>query len=147
MRVTIAAVICLVALMRADSASAYAGSADSSRALSASICAEPARMVEVLLPGEAIGGERVERGDRENTDEGSTLWCVSADDPRCAPLESSSHEGMSFARAKLGFAASDLIDPPRPRELAAVSGASEYRGSARAGVLGQLERPPNSQAA
>jgi hypothetical protein len=109
-------------------------------------------MVEVLLPGEAIGGERVERsersdraerGDRENADEGSALWCVSADDPRCAPLESSSHESFSFARAKLGFAADELIDCVPPRELAADGGDSEYRGSARDGVLQQLERPPN----
>jgi hypothetical protein len=143
MRVTIAAVVLLVALVRAESASAYAGPA--------SICAEPTRLVEVVLPGEAIGGvsrgERVGRGERENLDEGNTLWCVSADDPRCSPLESSSHEGMSFARAKLSFAAGDLVDPPMPRELAAVSSDSEYRGSARDGVLGQLERPPNSRAA
>jgi hypothetical protein len=148
MRVTIAAVVCLVALLRADSASAYAGAADSSRAVSASVCSEPTRMVEFVLPGDATNVSRGERAERDNLDEGSsTLWCVSPDDPRCAPLESSSHEGMSFARAMLGFAAGDLNDPPTPRELAAVSGASEYRGSARDGVLGQLERPPNSRLA
>lgn len=153
MRVTIAAVVCLVAVLRADSASAYAGAAGSSRPVSASICAEPARMVELVLPGEGIDVShvshvsRISRGERETVDEGSTLWCVSPDDPRCAPLESSSNEGMSFARAKLGFVAGDLIDPPTPRELAAVSGGSEYRGSARDGVIGHLERPPNSRAA
>jgi hypothetical protein len=150
MRVTIAAVVLLVALVRAESASAYAGPAsDGARAVAASICAEPTRLVELVIPGEAnVGarGERIERGDRENAEEGGTLWCVSPDDPRCSPLESSSHEGVSFARAKLGFASGDLIDPPKPRELAANSGESEYRGTARDGVLGQLERPPNSRA-
>jgi hypothetical protein len=151
MRVTIAAVVLLVALVRAESASAYAGPAsDSARAVAASICAEPTRLVEVVVPGAAssvTGVMRVERAERGLAEEGSTLWCVSPDDPRCSPLESSSHEGMSFARAKLGFAAGELIDPPTPRELAAVSGSSEYRGSARDGVSGPLERPPNARVA
>jgi hypothetical protein len=149
MRVTIAAVVLLVALVRAEAAyAAYAGPvSDSARAVAASICAEPTRLVEFVLPGEASSVARVPRAERGNADEASTLWCVSPDDPRCAPLESSSHEGISFARAKLGFAADNLIDPPAPRELAPVSGDSEYRGSARDGVLVPLERPPNFLAA
>jgi hypothetical protein len=138
MRVTLAAVVCLVALMRVDSASAYAGAADSSRAISAAICAEPTLLVEVVTPGEAIGGDR-----SEGIDEGNTLWCVSPDDSRCSPLDASSHDGVSFGSAKLGFAAGDDLDLPKPRELAAGSGNSEYRGSARDGVFGPLERPPN----
>jgi|SRR4051812_15606086 hypothetical protein len=152
MRVTIAAVVCLVALMRTDSASAYAGSADSSRALAmaASICAEPALLVEVVAPGEAIGGnERQASGLRsgESTDEGGNLWCMSPDDPRCSPLDSSGQNGVSLGNAKLGATVGGALDPFEPRERAAVSGETDYRGSARDGVLGQLERPPNRHAA
>jgi hypothetical protein len=135
MRVTIAAVVCLVALMHADSASASEGGV---RAIGASLCGEPARLIEVVLPGEAIGGER------EGTEESNTLWCVSPDDPRCAPLESGSSQSVSFARAKLGCAATDWELALKLRELAANGGTTDYRGSARDGVLGRLERPPNS---
>jgi hypothetical protein len=147
MRVTIAVVACLAALVRADTASAHAA-AESSRAVAAAICAEPARVVEVVLPGEAIGGERVTAAPAAPaTDEGGTLWCVSPDDPRCQPLDASGHDGMSIASAKLSYTAGDGLEGPTPRELAAVSGETSHHGSARDGFLGRLERPPNRRAA
>jgi hypothetical protein len=142
MRVTIAAVVCLVALVRADSVLAYAGAADGSRAVAAAICAEPTLLVEVVMPGEAIGGD-----EREGLNEGGTLWCVSPDDPRCSPLDSSGQNGVSFGNARLGVAVSGDVDPLAPLELAATGGVTDYRGSARDGVLGRLERPPNRRAA
>jgi hypothetical protein len=190
MRVTIAVVACLAALVRVDSAHA---APESSRAVAAAVCAEPARVVEVVHPGEAIGvdrsaampepprsaGDRVSAGtvarasvpepprsagDRVSagtvarasvpepprsagTDEGGTLWCVSPDDPRCQPLDSSGHDGMSIGSAKLSYTAGDGLEGPQPRELAALSGETSYRGSARDGFLGRLERPPNCRAA
>lgn len=176
MRVTLAAVACVAALVRVDSVSAYAGT-DGSRPMAASICLEPSRVVEVVLPGEALRSvdrveraDGVERADRvEPTDRaaragraersdratrtdlneagGTTLWCVSADDPRCSPLETSGHDGMSFGTAKLSYAASDGLEAPNARELAAVSGDTSHRGSARDGFLGRLERPPNRRTA
>lgn len=174
MRVTLAAVACLVALVRADSVSAYAGN-DGVRPVVAAICAEPSRVVEVVMPGDAIGGieradrtdrsergdrtadrieagDQVERGDRADRGElhdqgGTTLWCVSADDPRCSPLDTSGHDGMSFGTAKLSYTASDGLEGPMARVLAAVSAKTSHRGSARDGFLGRLERPPNRRAA
>jgi hypothetical protein len=146
MRVTIAAVVCLVALVYADSASAYAGAADSSRAVAAAICAEPTLLVEVVMPGEAIGGDEHE-GLHEGLNEAGTLWCVSPDDPRCSPLDSSGQNGVSLGNAKLGVAVSGGVDPFPPLGLAAAGGVTNYRGSARDGVLGRLERPPNRRAA
>ncbi|HET6332743.1 MAG TPA: hypothetical protein VFG30_05995 [Polyangiales bacterium] len=142
MRVTIAAVVCLVVLVRADSASAYAGAADGSRAVAAAICAEPTLLVEVVMPGEAIGGD-----EREGLNEAGTLWCVSPDDPRCSPLDTSGQNGVSLGNAKLGVAVSGAGDPFAPLELAATSGVVDYRGRARDAVLGRLERPPNRRAA
>jgi len=150
----------LVALVRADSVSAYAGN-DGLRPAVASICAEPARVVEVALfgdVGDAVGGERVERaGERAeraervgaelNEQGGTTLWCVSADDPRCSPLDTSGHHGVTFGTAKLSYTASDGIEGPTARDLAAVSGETSHRGSARDGFLGRLERPPNRRVA
>jgi hypothetical protein len=151
MRVILAAVACLVALVRADSVSAYAGS-DGSRAVAPAICSEPARVLEVSLfvdVGDAVGGERVERAGGELNEEGggTTLWCVSADDPRCSPLDTSGQHGVSFGTAKLSYTASDGIEGPKARDLAAVSGETTHRGSARDGFLGRLERPPNRRAA
>ena len=158
MRVTLAAVACLVALVRADSVSAYAGN-DGVRPVAQSVCAEPARVrvVEVARfgdVGDAVGGERLERADRAerasgelNEEAGTTLWCVSADDPRCSPLDTSGHDGVSFGTAKLSYTASDGIEGPRARDLAAVGGETSHRGSARDGFLGRLERPPNRRAA
>jgi hypothetical protein len=105
-------------------------------------------VVEVVHPGEAIGSERVAAApDAPAADEGGILWCVSADDPRCQPLDSSGHDGMSIGSAKLSYTAGDGFEAPRPRELAAVSGETSHRGSARDGFLGRLERPPNRRAA
>lgn len=156
MRVTLAAVACLVALAHADSASAYAGN-DGSRAVAPASCTEPTRIVQVSQLGDvggAVGAERSERADRAeraggelNDEAGTTLWCVSADDPRCSPLDSSGHDGVSFGTAKLSYTASARIEGPRASDRAAVSGETSHRGSARDGFLGRLERPPNRRAA
>jgi hypothetical protein len=131
MRVTIAGVVCLMALLRADAVSAADGPARPAPAIS--VCGEPARLVELSLPGEAIGGE-------QESDEG-TLWCLSPDDPRCSPLDSGT-SGVSLGQAKLGCAAAAAGTPHAPRVLAADSCGTEYSGAARDGVLGRLERPP-----
>jgi hypothetical protein len=131
MRVTIAGVVCLMALLRADAVSAADGSARPAPAIS--VCAEPARLIELSLPGEAVGGE-------QDADEG-TLWCLSPDDPRCSPLEHGAG-GISLGQAKLGCAAVTAATPPAPRVLAADSCGWQYSGAARDGVLGRLERPP-----
>jgi len=161
MRVTIAAVACLLALVRAEAAFAADGSG---RPLPASVCAEPTRLVELASFADAIGGIGISVGvselapsavvlasgppatDAPPADEGSTLWCMSADDPRCMPLESSSPGGFSLGQAKLGctFDWSLGVMPPLPS--AADGGRSEAQGSARDGVLGRLERPPRPAA-
>jgi hypothetical protein len=166
MRVTVAAVACLVALVRADSASA-AVPADSSRAL----CSEANVLVEVAHVSAAIGGidrearqsrevrapreardprevraSREARDSRDATDDTGTLWCVSADDPRCSPLNTSEGGGITLGSAKLAFATGfEPFDPPCAH--AAVSGETVYRGSARDGFFTLVERPPNARAA
>lgn len=159
MRVTVAAIACLVALVRADSVSA-AVPADSSRAL----CSEANVLVEVAHMSAAIGGidrearesrevrasreardPREARDAREAADDTGTLWCVSADDPRCSPLNTSEGGGITLGSAKLAFATgSEPFDAPR--EHAAVSGETAYRGSARDGFFTLVERPPNARA-
>jgi hypothetical protein len=132
MRVTtIAGVMCLMALLRADAVSAADGSPRTLPAIS--VCGEPARLVELSLPGEAVGGDH-------DSDEG-TLWCLSPDDPRCSPLESGP-SGVSLGQAKLGAAAAAPCTSPAPQVLAAHSCGWQYSGAARDGVLGRLERPP-----
>ena len=131
MRVTIAGVLCLMALLRADAVSAADGSTRPAPAMS--VCGEPARVVELTLPGEAVGGG-------EDADEG-TLWCLSPDDPRCSPLEQG-QSGVSLGQVKLGCAAAATVAPPALDVLAAHSCGWQYSGAAREGVLGRLERPP-----
>lgn len=151
MRLTVAAAVCLVALVRADVASA-AVPADNSRAL----CSEANVLVEVAHMSDAVGGVEREARDvheardvregREATDDAGTLWCVSADDPRCSPLNTSEGGGVTLGSAKLAFA-TDAAIPDWPRERAAVSGETVYRGSARDGFCTLMERPPNRRAA
>ncbi|HKU36483.1 MAG TPA: hypothetical protein VJR89_00010 [Polyangiales bacterium] len=128
---TIAVAVCLsLVLLGADVASA----ADGGRVVPASVCAEPARVVELAPPGEALGG------DAQPSDEG-VLWCLSPDDPRCSPLEQGAG-GSTLSQAKLGWATAGLAAPARVFESAADSCEVSYLGSARDGVLGRLERPP-----
>jgi hypothetical protein len=146
MRVTIAAVACLVALVRADAVYAADGVG---RAPAASICGEPSRLLDLPALNEAIGvvgpigpvGPTA-NGESQVADEGVTLWCVSPDDPRCSPLESSSPSGVSFAQAKLGCAFDGSLAVPGLPPIELELGRYSYRGSARDGVLGRLERPP-----
>ena len=161
MRVTIAAVACLLALVRADAAFAADGPG---RLLPAPQCAEPTRLVELVSFSDArasIGGIGISIGASElavaavapalglNTgaeappvEEGSALWCISPDDPRCSPVENSSSSSFSIAQAKLActFDWSLGVMPLLPS--AAEGGKSVFVGSARDGVLGRLERPP-----
>lgn len=147
MRVMIAAVACLVALVRADAASAAEGAG---RALAGSICGEPSRLVELSAAPDSSGNPPArlqiagtpDSSPLELAEEGVTLWCVSPDDPRCAPLENSAPGRMTLAQAKLGcaFDPSLALAPLSAAEV--VGGSTEYRGSARDGVLGRLERPP-----
>lgn len=138
MRVMIAAVACLVALVRADAASAADGAG---RALAGSICGEPSRLVELSVASDMIG-VAPEGSQPEAAEEGVTLWCMTPDDPRCAPLENSAPSGMTLGQAKLGcaFDPSLAVAPLAASEV--LGGSTEYRGSARDGVLGRLERPP-----
>jgi hypothetical protein len=161
MRVTIAAVACLLALVRADAAFAADGPG---RPLPATQCAEPARLAPTASFGEAIGGLGFSIGASELAgaavvpgtgleapqaplaEEHAALWCVSSDDPRCAPIENSSSSGFSIAHAKLGCAFDWSLGVMPPLPTAAYGGRSAYLACARDGVLGRLERPPRPAA-
>jgi hypothetical protein len=71
----------------------------------------------------------------------TTLWCVTPDDPRCAPLDDSGRTNLSFRGDKLGFAAALQPAAAISRALAAPPPPTRMDDT-RDGVAGRIERPP-----
>lgn len=77
-------------------------------------------------------------------DDGPPAWCISPDDPRCAPRDQGSP--MQGPRAHVPM---QDVTAMRWPELAAESGNAKLRplslGAARSGVQQRLERPPRAR--
>lgn len=159
MRVTIAALACLLVLVRADLACAADG-ADTSlpnaapaasggdglgrglsgdgvtRGLGAGgVCAEPTRVIELAV---AAGP-----ADPAPAEETGVLWCVTPDDPRCAPLEGGSRGSFNAAREKFGCAIGCEIEGAIARPVSGPAPA-ERMDDVRDGVALRVERPPRT---
>jgi hypothetical protein len=74
----------------------------------------------------------------------TTLWCVTPDDPRCAPVDDSGRTNLSFGGDKLGFAAAVQPAAAIPRTLAPPAPPMRMDDT-RDGVAGRIERPPRSR--
>ncbi|HET8938755.1 MAG TPA: hypothetical protein VFN67_35160 [Polyangiales bacterium] len=77
-------------------------------------------------------------------DDGPPAWCISPDDPRCAPRDQSSP--MQGPRAHVPMQDVTVMRWP---ELAAESGSAQLRplplGAARPGIGMRLDRPPRAR--
>jgi hypothetical protein len=145
MRVTIAALVCLFALLRGGADPAFARAADldaevssaesAARASFAFECSEPSRVAERSgLVGPA---------DTTPVEDVGVLWCVTPDDPRCAPIESGSRSILSFLREPLACALGCEIEPAIARSAAGPAPA-ERMDDVRDGVGLRVERPPRA---
>lgn len=71
------------------------------------------------------------------------LWCVSADDPRCSPRDSSPSDGSRIAEARINAHQVTDSEPPLPSPLAARPKPSHSGDGPRAGVRFRIDRPPS----
>jgi hypothetical protein len=157
MRVTIAALGCLLALVRAElafaadgtdpslsvahtafAASGNAPSTPSGDGFARGLggvgeCSEPTRVIELAI----VAGP----ADSAPAEETGVLWCVTPDDPRCAPVDGGSRGGFNVAREKFACSIDCELDGPIAR---AVSGhaPAERMDDLRDGVALRIERPP-----
>jgi hypothetical protein len=72
--------------------------------------------------------------------DGSVPWCLTPDDPRCAPRDASSLPDPSRAPVPLSASVCPQLGSPRGEQIS-VPRASPL-GAARSGSQGRVERPP-----
>lgn len=98
---------------------------------------------EMLVSGAEAEQARADDGGARAEAPVEVLWCVSSDDPRCAPRDEAPNDGPRAFDASHG--ASAAADAPRIAD--APSAAAGPRGpetGARPGVRPRVERPPRS---
>lgn len=132
-------------LVQPAAAYARASSADSSMAGLPAMCGDASQTV-LLSTAPALG--QTWQGPpltphlaAEPVDDGQTAWCVSPDDPRCAPRDAGSPLHTQRSLPPLCELGSLRSPQPVCSESSAVALRARL-GAPRAGVRVRLERPP-----
>ena len=138
-------------LLQPAAAHARAASAESSAATVPAMCSEAAQTVlfaqfaapdasQLFAPD---APQLTLRTSADASDEGQIAWCVSSDDPRCAPRDAGSPLQTQRSLPQLCDFVS--LRTPQPACIETDSVALLARlGAPRAGVSMRLERPPRA---
>jgi hypothetical protein len=132
-------------LVQPAAAHARASTAESNAAALPAMCGDSAQTVLLSTGAPALSSawQASPLAVPEAADDGQTAWCVSPDDPRCAPRDAGTP--LQTQRSLLQLCDFASVRAPQPASIETDEVALLARlGAPRAGVSMRLERPPRA---